>query len=91
MICVEEVTQNEDYKIKTAQSIRVLNDTGHPLSIYEVPKQTLYANSAFASFEGGTYALSNLTDTVRVQLLSDITARSATDLARMILKLSGLP
>lgn len=97
MICVEEVTQDETYKIKTMQSIRVLNDTGDILSVYEVPKQTLYATSAFASFDGQVYELSNLTDTVQVQLLSDITARAAAptlsiaDLARLLLQLHGLP
>ncbi|MDY2968594.1 MAG: hypothetical protein SOR83_01250 [Butyricicoccus pullicaecorum] len=97
MICVEEVTQDETYKIKTMQSIRVLNDTGDTLSVYGVPKQTLYATSAFASFDGHVYELSNLTDTVQVHLLSDHTARSAApalsiaDLARLLLQLHGLP
>lgn len=97
MICVEEITQDETYKIKTMQSLRVLNDTGDTLSTYELPKQTLYAASAFASFDGQVYELSNLTDTVRVQLLNDITARSAApalsiaDLSRLLLQLHGLP
>lgn len=97
MIYVEEVTQDETYKIKTRQSIRVLNDTGNTLSAYEIPKQTLYATSAFASFDGHVYELSNLTDTIQVHLLSDITARSTApalsiaDLARLLLQLHGLP
>lgn len=97
MIYMEEITQDEDYKIKTTQSVRVLNDIGYTLSTYELPKQTLYAASAFASFDGQVYALSNLTNTVRVQLLSDITARSAApalsiaDLAHLLLQLHGLP
>ncbi|WP_370814000.1 hypothetical protein [Butyricicoccus pullicaecorum] len=69
MICVEEVTQDEDYKIKTAQSIRVMSDTGDTLSIYDVPKQTLYPNSSLTSFEGQIYQLSNLSSSIQLSIL----------------------
>lgn len=69
MIRVEEVTQDADYKIKTTQSIRILTDTGEIVSIYDLPKQSLYADSAFASFDGYTYELSNLPSSIQVSIL----------------------
>lgn len=70
IIRVEEITQDADYKIKTAQSIRVLTDAGKTISTYDIPKQSLYADSAFASFDGHIYELSNLPSSIEVSVLN---------------------
>lgn len=76
VIRLEEITQDADYKIKTAQRIWILSgDADHTLlAVRDVEPQELYINEPFRFYDGAIYQLN--TARARVQVL-----KIASDLA----------